>query len=91
MAPCASDTPSPRDRILLTVNSIPVGRFSTYGRIATAAGLPNQARWVGHTLASLPAQSTIPWHRVMNASQKPSFPESDPRYQAQLDRLAAEA
>ncbi|MEE3096411.1 MAG: MGMT family protein, partial [Pseudomonadota bacterium] len=54
-----------RERLLLTVNSIPPGRVSSFGRIAEAAGFPGRARWVGRVLSQLPANTSIPWHRVL--------------------------
>lgn len=55
------------ERIWLAVAAIPPGRVSTYGRVAAAAGLPRGARRVGRALGALPAESAIPWHRVINA------------------------
>ena len=81
---------TPREQVLLVVSAIPQGRFSTYGRVAAAAGLPRQARYVGTLLGKLPDGSAIPWHRVMNAQRRSSFPESDPRYSMQIDALARE-
>ena len=46
---------------------IPRGRVATYGQIATLAGLPRQARLVGYALNVLPADTPLPWHRVVNA------------------------
>lgn len=49
------------------VARIPRGRVATYGQIADLAGLPGCARQVGYALAALPAGSTVPWQRVINA------------------------
>lgn len=46
---------------------IPLGRVSTYGAIATLAGLDGHARQVGYALHDLPTNSGVPWHRVINA------------------------
>jgi len=46
---------------------IPRGRVATYGQIARLAGLKGQARLVGYALHATPAESSIPWHRVLNA------------------------
>ena len=54
-------------RIHDTVSRIPRGRIATYGQIARVAGLPGQARLVGYALHALPARSSVPWHRVVNA------------------------
>ena len=54
-------------RIYAAVRRIPRGRVATYGQIAELAGLPGHARQVGYALHALPADSTVPWHRVLNA------------------------
>jgi len=54
-------------RIRAMVDSIPPGRVATYGQVAREAGLPRRARLVGRTLAELPADSRLPWFRVINA------------------------
>ena len=66
-----------RDRLLLTVNSIPLGRVSSFGRIAEAAGFPKRARWVGRVLSQLPADTSIPWHRVLGHSGDITCPRND--------------
>ena len=62
------ELPDDRTRIWQAVNAIPSGRASTYGRIAQLAALPRRARLVGRVLSELPAESRLPWHRVVNAS-----------------------
>jgi methylated-DNA-protein-cysteine methyltransferase-like protein len=57
-------------RIYATVSRIPKGRVATYGQLAALAGLPRRARLVGHALRVLPADSPVPWHRVVNAQGK---------------------
>ena len=66
-----------RDRLLLTVNSIPLGRVSSFGRIARAAGFPKGARWVGRVLSQLPADTSIPWHRVLGHNGDITCPRND--------------
>jgi methylated-DNA-protein-cysteine methyltransferase-like protein len=56
-----------RARILAVVRRIPRGKVATYGQIATLAGFARHARQVGYALNDLPAGSTVPWHRVVNA------------------------
>ncbi|MDF1801154.1 MAG: MGMT family protein [Planctomycetota bacterium] len=75
-----------RLRILATVDSIPKGRVSTYGRIAAEAGIPRGARQVGRALRHLDA--AVPWHRVVNAAGRSSIP--GPGGAEQRRRLAAE-
>jgi methylated-DNA-protein-cysteine methyltransferase related protein len=60
-------------RIYATVSRIPRGRVATYGQIASLANLPRQARLVGYALASLRAESGVPWHRVVNAEGRISL------------------
>ncbi len=54
-------------RIYAVVRKIPRGRVATYGQVATLAGLAGHARQVGYALHALPASTTVPWHRVINA------------------------
>ena len=56
-----------RARIYEVVARIPRGKVATYGQIASLAGLRGHARQVGYALAALPADSRLPWHRVINA------------------------
>ena len=55
-------------RIYAVVRRIPKGRVATYGQVAALAGLPGHARQVGYALHALPEGTTVPWHRVVNAS-----------------------
>lgn len=54
-------------RVHAAVRRIPAGRVATYGQIAHAAGVSRAARQVGQALASLPDDSDVPWHRIVNA------------------------
>ncbi len=74
--------------LYLVVDQIPVGRVTTYGSVARLAGKPNGARWVGHTLAKLPNNSKLPWHRVINSQGKISLPGD--LGAVQCERLMAE-
>lgn len=49
------------------VSAIPAGRVTTYGTIAAMIGRPMDARAVGYALRALPDDTTVPWHRVINA------------------------
>ena len=53
--------------IWAAVRRIPKGRVASYGQVAAIAGLTNAARQVGYALHALPAGSSVPWHRVLNA------------------------
>ena len=50
------------------VRRIPKGRVATYGQVAVLAGIAGHARQVGYALHALPDGTTVPWHRVVNAS-----------------------
>jgi methylated-DNA-protein-cysteine methyltransferase related protein len=54
--------------ICAVICRIPKGWVATYGQVAAMAGLPRRARLVGHVLQRLEPATTIPWHRVVNAS-----------------------
>ena len=57
-----------REKIYAVVRRIPQGRVATYGQVAELAGLPGHARQVGYAMAALPAGTTVPWQRVINAA-----------------------
>lgn len=54
-------------RIYAVVQQIPTGCVATYGDIAKLAGLPRHARLVGYALHALPANTELPWYRVVNS------------------------
>ena len=62
------------ERIWQVVGSIPKGTVATYGQVAELASLPRGARQVGRVLKSLPADTRLPWHRVVNAHGRVSQP-----------------
>lgn len=80
-----------RQRIWQCLAAVPPGRVVTYGQLAELAGLPGYARFVGTTLKQLPDGSTLPWHRVINAAGRISFPVGSPAFLRQKARLEAEA
>jgi methylated-DNA-protein-cysteine methyltransferase-like protein len=53
--------------IIAQVALIPEGRVASYGQIAALCGFPRHARQVGYALATLPPDTRVPWHRVVNA------------------------
>ena len=67
---------SAADTIVACVRRIPEGRVATYGQIASLAGRPKNARQVGTVLRSLPEDSGVPWHRVVNAQGRISQRDS---------------
>ena len=63
-----TDEDNPRERVWQIVAMIPRGYVASYGQIARLAGMPSHARFVGTTLRNLPADTRLPWHRVVNAA-----------------------
>lgn len=81
--PARPRPPSPAyAKIYATVRRIPRGRVASYGEVARAAGLPGRARQVGYALFALPDDSTVPWHRVVDAAGRVK-----PRVTPGADRL----
>jgi methylated-DNA-[protein]-cysteine S-methyltransferase len=54
-------------RVLSAVRRIPLGRVSTYGDVAAAAGRPKAARAVGNIMRECRARD-VPCHRVIAAA-----------------------
>ena len=77
-------------RLYTVIQGIPVGKVATYGQIASLAGLPGAARLVGKILSGLPADTSLPWHRVINAAGKISMPEGSDSFNEQKKRLTTE-
>ncbi len=67
-------------RIYTVVRRIPAGRVATYGQVAALADLGGHARQVGYAMSALPDDSTVPWHRVVNARG-----EISPRWEPDAD------
>lgn len=72
------------------VRAIPRGRVSSYGAVAKSAGMPGRARLVGHALKVAPTDLDLPWHRVVGAGGRISFPKSSRQFAEQRKRLRAE-
>ena len=64
---------SQEEKIWQIIHKIPEGNVASYGLVAKLAGLPGYARHVGYTLKCLPAQTKLPWHRVVSAKGAISF------------------
>src|SRR3990172_2914211 len=82
--------PSTFELIWEIVLSIPKGKVASYGEVAAQAGLQRQARLVGYALHALRPSSGVPWHRVINARGKISFPPRSPAYRRQRELLRRE-
>jgi methylated-DNA-protein-cysteine methyltransferase related protein len=76
-------------RIARTIRSIPLGSVSSYGEIATRAGLPGRARLVGHVLGVWTGEA-LPWHRVLRSDGRIAFPPGSRSFREQVRRLAGE-
>ncbi|GMR15410.1 MAG: hypothetical protein BMS9Abin30_1038 [Gammaproteobacteria bacterium] len=72
------------------VSEIPPGHVLTYGEVARLAGMPGAARRVSHALRRAPRSMRLPWHRVINAQGRISFPEDSSGWRRQKDMLEAE-
>lgn len=55
-----------KDKVIHITNQIPQGRVTTYGTIATLAGVPRGARLVGGILHYAGETENLPWYRVIN-------------------------
>jgi len=60
------DETSFKDLVIEIIKSIPYGRVTSYGTVATLAGSPRSAREVGYLLHSLTKKYNLPWQRVIN-------------------------
>jgi methylated-DNA-protein-cysteine methyltransferase-like protein len=54
------------ERIYRIVRMVPRGRVASYGQIARAAGRCSP-RNVGYAMAAVPADTDVPWHRIVNS------------------------
>lgn len=76
------------ERMLLVVREIPLGRVATYGQIAWIAGAASP-RMAGYALGGLPAETDVPWQRVVNGKGGVS-PRGDPLATDRQRRLLME-
>ena len=72
------------------VAGIPRGHVLTYGEVARLAGMSRAARRVSMALRRAPREMKLPWHRVINAQGKISFPADSAGYQRQKELLEQE-
>lgn len=72
------------------VQGIPRGHVLTYGEVARLAGMSRAARRVSQAMRRAPRDMNLPWHRVVNAQGKISFPEDSSGYREQKNRLQDE-
>lgn len=72
------------------VEDIPAGHVLTYGEVARLAGMRRAARRVGQAMRRAPRNRKLPWHRVVNAQGRISFPADSQGYRRQKQRLQEE-
>ena len=87
MKPASRDS---LERIWHAIASIPPGCVESYGSVAKRAGLGRRARLVAYALKAAPRELELPWHRVVNASGRISFPQGSPMHAQQRHRLEQE-
>jgi len=72
------------------VQDIPRGHVLTYGEVARLAGMSRAARRVSQAMRRAPRGMKLPWHRVVNAAGRISFPADSSGYRQQKERLERE-
>ena len=72
------------------VEDIPEGHVLTYGDVARLAGMSRAARRVGQAMRRAPKGRKLPWHRVVNAQGRISFPADSRAYERQKSLLQEE-
>ncbi len=77
-------------RVWRVVTEIPAGHVLTYGEVARLSGMPRAARRVSQALRRAPDGIGLPWHRVINAQGRISFPEDSSDWNKQKELLEAE-
>lgn len=80
-------TPDRRAPVFQVIAQIPVGNVATYGQIASLAGMPGAARYVGYCLRGLPSGSTLPWQRVVGAGGRIAFAAGSDAFVLQQKKL----
>lgn len=55
-----------RQKVIQLTKQIPFGKVTTYGTLATLAGVPRGARLVGGILHFVGEERNLPWYRVIN-------------------------
>lgn len=86
------------EQVYQVIQYIPVGKVTSYGRIARMLGRPGAARAVGYALNALRhhdienpfTSDTVPWHRVINSQGKISRRHHGSAAEEQGAKLRAE-
>ena len=84
------DSSELRQLILNIVASIPQGKVASYGQVARLCGYSSYARYVGTVLKSLPENTKLPWHRVINSRGEIAFPMGSEKHSKQSSLLSKE-
>ena len=77
-------------KVIATIKKIPKGKVATYGQIAALAGKEHASRGVAWLLNSSSKKYQLPWHRVINAKGKISFPVQSAYFLRQVQKLEQE-
>lgn len=78
------------EAIRAVVSRIPPGQVSSYGEVASRAGLPGRARLIGKVLGKTPDGVELPWFRVLRSDGRIAFPPQSKPYREQRARLIGE-
>ena len=65
-----------KEKVYAYLQTIPKGKVTTYGRIATHLGNKHFARAVGNILHDNPDPSRYPCHRVVNSKGRSTMPSA---------------
>ncbi|MBI4036471.1 MGMT family protein [Candidatus Daviesbacteria bacterium] len=55
-----------KEQVIQIIKKIPYGKVTTYGTVATLAGLPRGGRLVGSILHTTSEKLNLPWQRIIN-------------------------
>lgn len=64
-------------RIVAVLKALPRGTVTSYGEVASAAGVPNGARAVVRVLHSMSRKEGLPWHRVIRSDGRIALPRGE--------------
>ncbi|MBI2022625.1 MGMT family protein [Candidatus Daviesbacteria bacterium] len=82
--------PSFTDKVIQIIKSIPHGKVTNYGTVATLAGAPRRAREVGYILHTFTKKYNLPWQRVINRDGYLSIRGGDVNMKALQKKLLEE-
>lgn len=76
--------------IIKTIKKVPRGKVATYSQIARVVGNPQAIRRVVWILHACSQSHRLPWHRIVSAKGKISFPAGSRHFLKQRRLLLAE-